>query len=79
MNAPLGGHFKLSEVQTPTTKDEKALMSKVPYALAVSSLMYVMVCKIKYCSSSVSCQHIHEQAREGALESCEVNLEISEG
>ena len=44
MNFPLGGHFKLSKAQTPTTKDEKALMLEVPYASAVGSLNYAMVC-----------------------------------
>ena len=29
------GHFKLSKVQVPTTKDEKALISEVPYVLVV--------------------------------------------
>ena len=28
----------------PTTKEEKEGMAKVPYSLAVGSLMYVMVC-----------------------------------
>ena len=44
VNVPLGGHFKLSEVQTPKTKDKKALMSKVLYASAVGILIYIMVC-----------------------------------
>jgi len=33
----------------------------------------------RHCSSSESCHHIHEQPWEGALESCEVDLEISKG
>ena len=44
VNVPLGGHFKLSEAQTPTTEDEKALMSEVPYASVVGNIMYAMVC-----------------------------------
>ena len=44
VNVSLGGQFKLSEAQTLTTEDEKALMSEVPYASAVGSLMYAMVC-----------------------------------
>ena len=44
VNVPLGGHFKLSNAQAPTTEDEKALMSEVSYALAVCSLIYAMVC-----------------------------------
>jgi len=40
VNLPLGGHFRLLKAQELKTYDEKALMSKVPYASAVSSLMY---------------------------------------
>ena len=43
VNVPRGGHFKLSEAQTPMIEDEKAFMSKVLYGSAVSSLMYTMV------------------------------------
>jgi len=43
VNISIRGHFKLSEAQTLTTEDEKALMSEVLYTLAVGSLMYVMV------------------------------------
>ena len=46
VNLPLGGHFKLSEAQTLKTEYEKVLMSEVPYALAVGSLMYAVVCTI---------------------------------
>ena len=35
---------KLSEKQGPRTKTEKKEMMKVPYASAVGSLMYAMVC-----------------------------------
>jgi len=41
---PLGGHFKLSKAQDPTTEDEKALLLEVSYASVVGSLMYAMVC-----------------------------------
>ena len=43
VNVPLKGHFKLSKGQTLTTEDEKALMSEVPYASTVGSLMYAIV------------------------------------
>ena len=43
-NTPLGNHFKLSRDQSPKTDREKAEMAKVPYASAVGSLMYAMVC-----------------------------------
>jgi len=54
VNVPLGGHFKLSNAQAPTTEDEKALMSEVPYALVVCSLIYVMVCMRSDIAQAVS-------------------------
>ena len=44
VNVRLGDHFKLLEAQTLTIDDEKALMSEMLYALATSSLIYVIVC-----------------------------------
>ncbi|RVW99369.1 Retrovirus-related Pol polyprotein from transposon TNT 1-94 [Vitis vinifera] len=44
MSTPLGSHFKLSKEQSPKTEKERYHMSKVPYASAIGSLMYVMVC-----------------------------------
>ena len=44
VSTPLGTHFKLSKEQSPKTKEERDYMSKVPYASAIDSLMYVMVC-----------------------------------
>ena len=40
----LGSHFKLSKEQLPKTEEEMDHMSKVPYASAIGSLMYAMVC-----------------------------------
>ena len=40
----LGSHFKLSKEQSLKTEEERDHMSKVPYALAIGSLMYAMVC-----------------------------------
>ena len=37
-------HFKLSYKQSPSNEDEKLYMQRVPYASAVESLMYAMVC-----------------------------------
>ena len=39
----MGNHFKLSKEQSPKTEEERDHMSKVPYALAIGSLMYAMV------------------------------------
>ena len=44
VNCPLAGHFKLSSSQCPTSDEEKHEMQKIPYASAVGSLMYAMVC-----------------------------------
>ena len=40
----LDSHFKLSKEQSPKTEEERDDISKVPYASAIGSLMYVMVC-----------------------------------
>ena len=44
VGTPLAGHFKLSIELCPSDDKEKEEMSKVPYASAVGSLMYAMVC-----------------------------------
>ena len=44
VSCPLANHFKLSSKQCPSTDKEKEEMEKVPYASAVESLMYAMVC-----------------------------------
>nr|GEV13398.1 retrotransposon protein, putative, Ty1-copia subclass [Tanacetum cinerariifolium] len=47
---PLGGHFKLSLKDCPVRDYDVERMSKVPYANAVGSLMYLMVCMRPYIS-----------------------------
>ncbi|KAJ9701206.1 hypothetical protein PVL29_006515 [Vitis rotundifolia] len=44
VSSPLGSHLKLSSKQSPSSEKEKEEIRKVPYASAVGSLMYVMVC-----------------------------------
>ena len=44
VSTPLGSHFKLSKKQSPKTEEERDHMSKVPYASAIGSLMYAIVC-----------------------------------
>ena len=44
VGCPLATHFKFSKEQMPTSDEEKAYMTRVPYASAVGSLMYAMVC-----------------------------------
>lgn len=41
---PLAKHFKLSKNLCPIKHDEKNYMTRVPYASAVGSLMYAMIC-----------------------------------
>lgn len=44
VSTPLALHFKLSKEQCPSTIEDKERMKNVPYASAVGSLMYAMVC-----------------------------------
>jgi hypothetical protein len=44
VSSPLASHLKLSSKQSPTSEKENEEMKKVPYASAVGSLMYAMVC-----------------------------------
>ncbi|KAH9717385.1 hypothetical protein KPL71_021793 [Citrus sinensis] len=41
---PLAPHFKLSFSSCPRSQEERDYMARVPYASAVGSLMYAMVC-----------------------------------
>ena len=41
MDTPLGSHFRLSKEQSPKIKEEMDHTSKVHYASAIGSLMYV--------------------------------------
>jgi len=57
VTSPLTGHFKLSSKQYPKSPVEEEEMSRVPYASAVGSLMYVMICTrpdLAYAVSTVS-------------------------
>lgn len=44
VSVPLGKNFKLSVNQSPNNEEEKSEMSNIPYASAVGSQMYLMVC-----------------------------------
>ena len=44
VSSPLAPHFKLSARMSPKTIDDREQMYHVPYANAVGSLMYAMVC-----------------------------------
>ena len=44
VSTPLATHFKLGSKQSPSNQVEKLDMQRVPYAYAMESLMYAMVC-----------------------------------
>ena len=44
VSCPLPPQVKLSKKMSPKGEEEKGKMSKVPYASAIGSLMYAMVC-----------------------------------
>ncbi|KAL5842405.1 hypothetical protein ACOSQ3_013008 [Xanthoceras sorbifolium] len=44
ISCPLANHFRLSSKQCPSTDKEKEETDGIPYASAVGSLMYAMVC-----------------------------------
>lgn len=57
-SSPLATHFKLNINQCHSTDKEKEDMERFPYASAVGSLMYVMVCTrldIDHAVSAISC------------------------
>jgi hypothetical protein len=44
VRSPLASHLKISSKQSPTSEKENEEMKKVPYASAMGSMMYAMVC-----------------------------------
>ena len=42
VTTPLAAHFKLSSALSPKSKDKEEKMSRVPYAMAVGSMIYAM-------------------------------------
>uniref|UniRef100_A0A5B6ZAJ2 Putative retrotransposon protein, Ty1-copia sub-class n=1 Tax=Davidia involucrata TaxID=16924 RepID=A0A5B6ZAJ2_DAVIN len=54
ISTPLAPHFKLSALMSPHTDNEKRQMDHVPYANAVGTLMYAMVCTRPDISHAVS-------------------------
>ena len=44
VTTPFASHFRLSARDSPQTEDEERYISRVPYASAVGSIMYAMVC-----------------------------------
>ena len=79
VSVPLAPHFKLSAKMSPKTVEDREYMKNVPYARAVCSLMYVMVCMRPNLSQAVSMVSRHACSGQGALDSCEVDSAVCEG
>ena len=41
---PFSHGIRLSKTQSPSTSDERSLMSRIPYASVIGSIMYAMIC-----------------------------------
>ena len=54
VSAPLAPHFRLSAMMSPKNVEEREYMIHVPYASAVGSLTYAMVCTRPDLSQTVS-------------------------
>jgi len=54
ISIPLTHHFKLKANISATSVEEHEYMTHVPYASAVCSLLYAMVCTRPYLSQAVS-------------------------
>ncbi|RVW74402.1 Retrovirus-related Pol polyprotein from transposon TNT 1-94 [Vitis vinifera] len=80
VSTPLGSHFKLSKEQSPKTEKEMDHMSKVPYALAIGSLMYAMVCTRPDIAHAVGVvSRFMSRPGKAALGGSQVDSKISEG
>ena len=66
VSTPLAPHFKLSASSSPRNEAEREYMSKVPYANAVGSLMYAMVCTRLDISQEVGVgsRYMHDPGKE---------------
>ena len=66
ISTPLAPHFKLSASISPKNDAEREYMTKVPYASAVGSLMYAMVCSRPDISQAVGVviRYMHDPGKE---------------
>ena len=63
VSTPLSVHLKLSKDMCPKTQEEIDCMSRIPYSLAVESLMYAMVCTRPDIAHAVGVEKVYEQSR----------------
>ena len=65
VSTPLAPHFKLKAIMSPSTVEEREYMTHVPYANAIGSLMYEMVCTMLNLSQTVSTvsRYMHDSVR----------------
>ena len=70
-STPLASHFKLSKEMCPNTKEDVDCMYKVPYALAVGSLMYFMLCTRPDIAHAVGVMSMYTKNMKLALSQCE--------
>jgi hypothetical protein len=79
VSTPLGSHFRLTNDQSPKTDQEKVYMSKVPYASALDSLIYTMVCTRFYIAHVVGVlSRYMSKSRQATLGSSQVDFKIYE-
>ena len=66
VSIPLAPHFKLKASLCPQNDKERAYMAKVPYANAIGSLMYAMVCTRPDISQAVGVvsRYMHDPGKE---------------
>ena len=57
---PMRHGIKLSKSQCPTTTDQKKRMKEIPYASAIGSIMYAMLCTRPDVSFALSCTSRHQ-------------------
>jgi len=65
VSTSLAPHFKLKFIMSLTTVEKREYMTRVPYASAVGSLMYAMVCTWPDLSQAVSMisRYMHDPSR----------------
>jgi len=65
VSTPLAPYFKLKATMSPITIEKREYMTHVPYASAIDSLMYAMVCTRPELSQVVSIvsRYMHDSRR----------------